>query len=159
MDRAHNTLSAVGIIEAASTAEIEAPLLTVWTLVADVERAPAWQGGLRALVATERDDADRVTLAETVSDGKLRAIRSQVRFRYEAPTRLSWDQTRGDLRALTGSWELEALGDQSTRATYRIACDLGRLGLLIRGPIVDLLRSQLAGARANELKATIEGAR
>ncbi len=32
-----------------STAEIHAPLETVWALVQDVESAPNWQGGLNAL--------------------------------------------------------------------------------------------------------------
>jgi hypothetical protein len=31
------------------------------------------------------------------------------------------------------------------------------LGMVIRGPLVDLLRDMLAGARAGELKRTIEG--
>ena len=35
--------------------------------------------------------------------------------------------------------------------------DLGRmLGMLIRGPLVDLLRGQLVNARAGELKQAIE---
>jgi len=45
-----------------------------------------------------------------------------------------------------------------TRATYAIDVDLGRmLGMVIRGPLVDLLRGQLAGARAGELKKHAEG--
>jgi hypothetical protein len=34
--------------------------------------------------------------------------------------------------------------------------DLGRIGLIIRGPVVGLLREQLAGARAGELKRAVE---
>ena len=60
---------------------------------------------------------------------------------------------------MEGRWELEELGDGRTRATYWIQADLGRiLGMLIRGPLVDVLRGQLAGARAGELKKAIEGA-
>jgi hypothetical protein len=31
------------------------------------------------------------------------------------------------------------------------------LGMVIRGPLIDLLRDMLAGARAGELKRAIEG--
>jgi len=146
----------VGILEGESTAEIDAPLERVWALVEDVERGTTWQGGLKSLVAVERDAQDHVLLADTETDAKLATVRTQVRFRYEPPHRLTWDQTRGDLKSLSGLWELEDLGEDRTRARYRIAVDLGRLGFMIRGPLVDLLRAQLAGARAKELKTAIE---
>jgi carbon monoxide dehydrogenase subunit G len=152
-----NTLCAVGILEGESTAEIDAPLERVWALVEDVERGPQWQGGLRSLVAVERDAEDRVVLADTETDAKLRVLKSRVRFSYEPPTRLTWEQTAGELKSISGSWELEDVGNGRTRARYWAGVDLGRLGLLIRGPIVDVLRQRLASARANELKAAIEG--
>jgi ribosome-associated toxin RatA of RatAB toxin-antitoxin module len=140
-----------------STATIDAPLDEVWTLVEDVERAPEWQGGLKAMHVLERDDEGRATLCETESDAKVRTIKSIVRFRYEPPTALRWTQEKGELRSVEGSWELEDLGERQTRATYAIEADLGRmLGMVIRGPLVDLLRQMLAGARAGELKRTIE---
>jgi len=146
----------VGILQGESTADIEAPLEQVWALVQDVERAPEWQGGMRAVTAAQRDQEGRVTLADTETDAKLRTIRSQVRFTYSEPTKLAWEQTRGDIKSVSGSWQLEQLAPDRTRATFHTAVDLGRLGLLIRGPIVDLLRAQLAGARAKELKNAIE---
>jgi hypothetical protein len=61
------------------------------------------------------------------------------------------------MKSVDGSWTLEDLGDDRTRATYAIDVDLGRmLGMVIRGPLVDLLRGQLAGARASELKKHAE---
>jgi uncharacterized membrane protein len=158
MGRVENTLWAVGILRGESTAEIDAPLERVWWLIEDVERAPDWQAGLKSIVAIERDAEDHVLLADTETDARLRTLHLQVRFTYAPPTRLSWEQTHGDLKSLRGSWELEDLGGDRTRARYFAAVDLGRLGILIRGPIVDVLRAQLAGARADELKAAIEGA-
>jgi uncharacterized membrane protein len=146
----------VGILEGESTAEIDAPIERVWALVEDVDRGPSWQGGLKSLVAVERDAEDHVLLANTETDAKLRVLKSQVRFTYEPPTRLAWEQTVGELKSISGSWELEDLGDGRTRARYWSGVDLGRIGLLIRGPIVDVLRQSLAGARARELKTAIE---
>ena len=141
-----------------SMAEIDAPLAEVWDLVADVERAPEWQGGLKGLWAVEHDDEGRATLCESETDGKVRTIKSTVRFAYEAPNRLSWSQEEGELKSVQGSWVLEKLGARRTRATYDLEVDLGRmLGLVIRGPLVDLLRGMLVNARAGELKAAVEG--
>jgi carbon monoxide dehydrogenase subunit G len=140
-----------------STAEIDAPLAEVWALVEDVERAPDWQGGLKGLLALEHDSEGRATLCESQTDGKVRTIKSTVRFSYDAPTRLSWTQEDGELKSVEGSWVLEELGAGRTKATYDLEVDLGRmLGLVIRGPLVDLLRGMLVNARAGELKQAIE---
>ena len=144
-------------LSGSSTAEIHAPLDTVWALVQDVERAPNWQGGLNAMRALERDGEGRPVRAETETDAKIRAVKSIVHFTYGGPTSLTWIQEKGDLKSVEGSWELEDLGGDRTRATYSIEVDLGRkLGMLVRGPIVDVLRHMLAGARAGERKKAIE---
>ena len=145
-------------ITGSSTAEIDAPLERVWALVEDVESAPEWQGGLKSLQAIEHDADGRPTLCESQSDAKVRTIKSTVRFSYDAPTRLSWTQEKGEAKSVDGSWELEDLGDGRTRATYWLEVDLGRmLGMLIRGPIVGILRDMLVGARAGELKQRLSG--
>jgi ribosome-associated toxin RatA of RatAB toxin-antitoxin module len=141
-----------------STEEIDAPLDRVWELVEDVERAPEWQGGLKGMHALERDADDRAVLCEAETDAKVRTVKSIVRFDYSgAPNVLAWTQEKGDLKSVEGRWELEDLGDGRTQATYRIEADLGRmLSMVIRGPMVDLLRGMLAGARAGELKRELE---
>jgi carbon monoxide dehydrogenase subunit G len=145
-------------ITGSSTAEIEAPIDEVWAVVADVLSAPDWQGGLKDMEELERDGDGNVTLVESYNDAKVRTITSTVRFTYDGPTRLSWRQEKGDLKSVVGSWELEDLGDGRTKATYTIEGELGRmLGMVIRGPLVDVLRGQMAGARAGELKQRVEG--
>jgi carbon monoxide dehydrogenase subunit G len=144
-------------ITGSSTAEIHAPLEAVWALVQDVESAPDWQGGLKSMHALDRDDEGRALRCEAETDAKVKTVKSVVRFTYDGPLRLTWTQEKGDLKSVNGSWELEDLGGDRTRATYSIEADLGRtLGMLVRGPIVDVLRHMLAGARANELKKAIE---
>jgi hypothetical protein len=148
----------MGTIIGSSTAEIEAPIGTVWATIEDVLVAPEWQGGLKDMGELERDGDGHVTLAESANDAKVRTIRSTVRFAYEAPTRLSWQQEKGEMKSVEGSWELEDLGGDRTRATYNLEVDLGRmLSLVIRGPLVDVLRGQLVNARADELKRRVEG--
>jgi carbon monoxide dehydrogenase subunit G len=147
----------MGTITGSSTAEINAPLDQVWALVEDVEAAPEWQGGLKGIDSLDRDSRGRAVLVEAHTDAKVRTITSTVRFTYDGPTRLSWTQEKGELKSVDGSWELEDLGTGRTRATYKLEVDLGRmLSLVIRGPLVDLLRDMLVRARAGELKERIE---
>jgi hypothetical protein len=122
-----------------------------------VERAPQWQGGLKAVHALERDDDGHAIVCQTESDARVRTIRSTVRFTYSGPATLAWRQEKGELKSVEGRWDLEDLGKSRTRATYSLEVDLGRmLSLVIRGPLVDLLRGMLVSARAGELKRAIE---
>lgn len=149
----------MGSITGSSTAEIAAPIEQVWAAVEDVLSAPKWQGGLKDMEALERDGDGHVVLAESKNDAKVRTITSTVRFAYAGPTRLSWRQEKGEMKSVDGSWLLEDLGDGRTRATYDLEVDLGRmLSLVIRGPLVDVLRGQLVSSRADELKRYVEGA-
>lgn len=139
-------------------AEIDAPIEEVWALVEDVLIAPEWQGGLVSVSALERDGEGRPTLVESVSDIKVRHVKTQVRFSYDPPTRLSWTQEKGDLKSVEGSWELEDLDEARTRATYTLDADPGRvLGMLIRGPVEAAARAMLVNARPGELKERVEG--
>ncbi len=148
----------MAVLAGSSSAEIDAPIEQVWEAVADVEKAPDWQGGMKDIEALEHDDHGRAILVETEADAKVTTIKTKVSFKYEGPTRLSWKQEKGDLKSMVGSWELEDLGDGRTRATYSLEGDTGRvLGMLIRGPVEDKLRDFLVNARADELKAYVEG--
>ena len=147
----------MAVLGGSSAAEIGVPLERVRAFVQDVERAPQWQAGLTVMRALERDGDGRAVLCQAEADAKVRAVRSVVRYRYDGPAALSWRQVRGDLKSAVGRWELEDLGGGRTRATYWLEVDLGRvLGLVIRGPLVDLLRSLMVDARAGELKRAVE---
>lgn len=140
-----------------ASAEIDAPIADVWAVVEDVLIAPDWQGGLVAIEPLERDAEGRPTLVESESDVKVRRVKTQVRFSYEPPTRLSWAQEKGDLKSVEGSWALEGLDGGRTRATYALDSDPGRvLGMLLRGPVEAAVMAMLVNARPGELKAYVE---
>ena len=147
----------MAVLTGSSTAEVDAPLEQVWAFVEDVERAPEWQGGLKAIRALERDDEGHATLCQTEADAKVRTVSSTVRFIYNGPTTLAWRQEKGELKSVDGRWELEDLGENRTLVTYSLEIDPGRmLGLVIRGPLMDLLRGMFVNARAGELKRAVE---
>jgi carbon monoxide dehydrogenase subunit G len=142
-----------------ASSEIDAPLEEVWRVVEDVLSAPEWQGGLDAMTALEHDGDGRATLVETENDLKVRRVKARVRFNYKGPRRLEWTQEQGDMRSVEGSWELENLGGERTRATYTLDADLGRvLGMLIRGPVEAATRAIFVNGRPGELKRRVERA-
>jgi uncharacterized membrane protein len=147
----------MGNIRGERTVEIEAPVQRCYEIAADVEHAPEWQGSLKDVEVLERDGEGRATRVETESDAKVRTVRTLLRFSYGAPTRIDWEQERGDVKSLHGWWQLEDLGDGRTRATYGLDADPGRvLGLLLRGPVQDSVRDFLLGGAAEGLKRRAE---
>jgi carbon monoxide dehydrogenase subunit G len=147
----------MGAMSGTASTEIDAPIAAVWAVVQDVESAPAWQRGIDSMQALERDDEGRATSCDTVTDMKIKAFDARVSFAYEPPARLSWAQERGALESMTGSWELEDLGGDRTRATYALHADPGvLLSRFIKGALEEKLRSRMIDGRPAELKARAE---
>ena len=144
-------------IQGSASAEIEAPIARVFEVAADVEGSPRWQPEIKRAECVERDGEDRQVLVHTDSDAKVRTLHALLRFSYDEPNGLSWIQEEGDLKSIEGSWAFEDLGGGRTRATYAMTVDLGRmLGMVIRGPLVDLLRGQMVESMPGKLKAFVE---
>jgi uncharacterized membrane protein len=139
------------------TVEIDAPIQRCFDIAADIEKAPEWQGSLKDVDVIERDANRRAALVETKSDAKVKTVRSVLRFSYEEPTAIRWEQEEGDTKALRGWWTLQDLGDSRTRATYGLDVDPGRmLGMLLRGPAEGAVRDFLLGGAADGLKRRAE---
>ncbi len=144
-------------IEGSASVEIDAPIDRVYEVAADVENSPKWQPEIKSAVVTERGPGGEQTYVETKVDGKVKTLTSDLRFSYAGPTGLSWVQEKGDLKTVRGSWEFVDLGDGRTKATYNLYVDFGRtLGMVIRGPVVDLLRGQLCDSMPGKLKSYCE---
>ena len=147
----------MGIIRGERTVEIEAPVDRVFAIAADIEHAPEWQKSLTDVEVLERDGERRAKSVETESNASVRTIRSRLRFEYEPLSAITWDQERGDVKALRGWWHFEDLGGGRTRATYGLEVDPGRmLGLLLRGPAEGKVRDFLVGGAAEGLKERAE---
>jgi coenzyme Q-binding protein COQ10 len=147
----------MGTIDGSASTEIEAPIAEVYRVAADVEGSPRWQPEIKLADCLERDGDGNQVLVQMETDAKVRRLGSKIRFSYAEPGRISWIQEDGDLKSVEGSWELEDLGEGRTRATYWLEVDLGRtLGLLIRGPLVGVLRGQLVDTMPEKLKRFME---
>jgi carbon monoxide dehydrogenase subunit G len=147
----------MGTIHGSASAEIEAPIEAVYAIAADVEGSPRWQPEIKVAECVERDGDGAQTLVHMETDAKVRTLSADMRFSYERPTRISWSQEGGDLKSVEGSWELEDLGESRTGVTYSLEVDLGRmLGMVIRGPVVGVLRGQLIDSMPEKLKRFVE---
>jgi uncharacterized membrane protein len=147
----------VGLLEASWTVEIDAPRERCYEIAADIANAPEWQGTLEDVEVLERDDKRRALVVETVSDATVKKVRSRLRFAYDPPEGLSWEQEKGELKWLKGEWVLEELGAGRTRATYALRADPGRmLGLLLRGPVEGKVKEMLTKSAAEGLKRHAE---
>jgi len=147
------------MLEASCTVEIDAPRERCYEIAADIQSASSWQGTLEDVEVLERDEEGRARLVETVTDAMVKRARSVLRFDYDPPGGLSWEQEEGDLKSLVGNWELEDLGEGRTRATYSLSADTGRmLGMLLRGPVEGKVKEHLTKSAAEGLKSEAEGA-
>jgi len=144
-------------IHGSATEVINAPIAEVYKVAADVENSPKWQPEIKDVEVLERDSDGNQTRVLTESDAKVKTVKSELEFSYDEPNGLSWKQKKGDMKSVEGSWTLKDLGDGTTQATYEMTVDMGRtLGLVIRGPLVDLLRGQMVDTMPGKLKAFIE---
>jgi ribosome-associated toxin RatA of RatAB toxin-antitoxin module len=144
-------------ISGSASIEIEAPIQKVFDVAADIEDSPRWQPEIKVAECVERDGDGRQALVHMETDAKVKLITTEMRFDYEPPTRIGWSQQEGEMKSIEGSWEFEDLGKGRTRATYALEVDLGRmLGMVIRGPVVGVLRGQLVETMPEKLKRFVE---
>ena len=109
--RVRRRVSAWAASRARRATEIEAPIARVFEVAADVEGSPRWQPSIKSADCAERDPEGRQLIVDTVSDGKVRDLKSRLRFSYAEPTSIQWEQEDGDLSAVEGSWTLEEIGE------------------------------------------------
>jgi ribosome-associated toxin RatA of RatAB toxin-antitoxin module len=147
----------MGSIQGSARAEIEAPIETVYAVAADGEGATRWQPEIQVAECLEHDGEANQLRVRIETETPIKRLISTLRYSYEAPGRISWTQVEGDLKSVSGSWELEDLGDGRTRATYALEVDPGRmLGMAIRGPVTGMLRERMVESMPGKLKAFVE---
>jgi uncharacterized membrane protein len=147
----------VGTLEASWTVEIAAPRERCYEIAADIEGAPEWQGTLQDVEVLERDREGRPQVVDTTSDASIKKVHSRLRFSYQPPNGITWEQEEGETKWLTGSWEFEEDAAGRTRATYGLRSNPGRiLGLLLRGPVEGKVKELLTKGAAEGLKQKAE---
>lgn len=149
----------MGSIGGSASCEIDASIEAVYAVAADGEGAPRWQPEIQVAECLNRDTEGNQLRVRMETETPIKRLASVLDYSYEAPTRISWSLRDGDLKSVVGSWELEELGPDLTRVTYKLEVDPGRiLGMAIRGPVVDRLRAKMVDSMPGKLKAFVENA-
>lgn len=147
----------MGELRASWTVEVDAPMDRVWEVAADVPNSPEWQPSLEQVETLETDAEGRATLVDTEANAVVKKTKQHLRFAYQEPDGMTWEQEKGDVKSLHGSWKFTALGADRTKAVYELRVDPGRiLGMLLRGPVEGKVKEFLTKGAAEGLKQQVE---
>ena len=115
------------MLTAEFSARINATPEACFAALADVERMPEWQSGLReaAVLARTPRGLPR-TVAYRAAVGPI-TVSFTVDHVYERPWAVTSNYVRGDLRSLEAAWRFAASGS-GTDATMQVAVDPGPVG-------------------------------
>lgn len=150
----------MGKLEASHTVEIEAPPQRVFEVAADIDNCGQWTPSVLSVEVLERNSDGLATLVEMENDAKVKTSHTILRYEYDRPGLISWEQEKGETKWLTGTWELSELGEGRTRAVYSLQTDPGRmLGMLLRGPVEGKVKEFLTKGAAEGLKEQVEAGR
>jgi ribosome-associated toxin RatA of RatAB toxin-antitoxin module len=144
-------------ISGEQSTEIAASPEAVFAVASDLERYPEWQDFLQRVTVKDRDPDGRAVLVEAQADAKVTALRLVLRVSRSEPTRVAWRSEGGDVKALSGAFDLSPAGDGRTRATFALEVDPGfKLGLLLRGGVADRLRDRILSGMLDGLRRRAE---
>jgi ribosome-associated toxin RatA of RatAB toxin-antitoxin module len=151
-----DSLPIMAVLRGERTVDVDAPVARCFEIAADLGSAPEWQPALRSVEVLQADGAGRPARVRASFDAKVRNLEELLRFAYEEPGAITFDQERGDVRSLRGWWRFEDLSAGRTRATYGLEVEPSRmLGMLLRGPAEASVREHLLRA-ADALKVRAE---
>lgn len=144
----------MGMNWAEHTVEIDAPIETCFDAIVDYESFPAWQG---AVVSTEVIDRDKDGLGKRVRlfvDAKVRKVDYTLDYSYDRPTRIEWDFVEGNgINDADGHYLFEALGEDRTRATYKLGLEVG---IPLPGPVARRAHKQTLKGSVEDLRREAE---
>src|SRR3954454_11551255 len=145
------------MIRGEQTTEIDASPEAVFAIASDLERYPEWQDFLQRVTARERDPDGRPTLVDAAAAAKVTNPQLNPRAPRDEPRRVGWRAEGGDVKGLSGAFDLAESGPGRTRATFGLEVDPGfKLGLLLKGPVADRLRDRVLTGMLDGLKRRAE---
>jgi uncharacterized membrane protein len=131
---------------------IEAPADKIIEALTDFETFPEWQAAVLECEVLERDDDGRGSLVRMKVDAKVRKVEYVVRYAYDLPNSLGWEQVSGDLKENTGKYTFAPRDDGSTEVTVDIVAEVG---FFVPGPMKKLIREQSLKNSLRELKKRV----
>lgn len=132
---------------------IDAPTEAILGVLCDFESYPQWARSVKDAHVLAKDELGRADTVEfTVTPGPLPRMRYVLKYTYAADG-ISWDYVEGDLRDISGSYELVS-ADGSTNVTYHLAIDPGTIPL--PGFVKARAAREITRVALKELKRRVE---
>jgi uncharacterized membrane protein len=140
----------MGLNWAEHTVEIDAPIETCFAAIIDYETFPSWQGAVVDTEVLDWDAKGRGKRVRLFIDAKVRKVDYTLDYSYDEPQRIEWDFIEGNgINAADGHYLFEDLGNDRTRATYKLGLEVG---IPLPGPVA-------RRAHKSTLKASVEDLR
>jgi ribosome-associated toxin RatA of RatAB toxin-antitoxin module len=133
---------------------IAAPPDKIIEALLDFESYPDWQGNILECEVLDRDEEGRGSRIRMKVDAKIRKVEYIVRYSYDLPRSLSWDQESGDLKDNHGRYTFTPRDDGSTDVSVDITFEVG---FFVPGPMKNLIRDQSLKNSMRELRKRVEG--
>lgn len=132
---------------------IAAPTQAILGVLTDFESYPQWARSVKDARIVQKDEEGRARTVEfTVSPGPLPRMRYVLRYTYE-PAGISWEYVEGDLRDISGSYELQPAAG-GTEVVYHLAIDPGMIPM--PGFVKARAAREIARVALKELKKRVE---
>jgi uncharacterized membrane protein len=133
---------------------VAAPPDKIIAALTDFDAFPEWQSSVMECEVLERDDEGRGSLIRMKVDAKVRKVDYVVRYAYDLPHALSWEQVSGDLKENTGRYTFAPREDGATDVTVDIVAEVG---FFVPGPMKKLIREQSLKNSLRELMKRVGG--
>lgn len=133
---------------------IPAPADKIIEALTDFETFPDWQASVLECEVLERDEEGLGSLIRMKVDAKVRKVDYVVRYTYDLPHGLGWEQVSGDLTENTGRYTFTPRADGATDVTVDIVAEVG---FFVPGPMKKLIREQSLKNSLRELKKRVAG--
>jgi hypothetical protein len=132
---------------------INAPVDKIIDALTDFDHFTEWQSSVLECEVLERDAEGRGLRIRMKVDAKIRKLDYIVRYSYDLPNGLGWDQESGDLKENTGKYTFGPREDGGTDVTVDIVAEVG---FFVPGPMKNLIREQSLKNSMRELKKRVE---
>jgi uncharacterized membrane protein len=144
----------MGLNWAEHTVEIDAPIQTCFSAIIDYETFPSWQGAVVDTEVLDWDNRGRGKRVRLFVDAKVRKVDYTLDYSYDEPVRIEWDFVEGNgINAADGHYLFEDLGNDRTRATYKLGLEVG---IPLPGPVARRAHKSTLKGSVEDLKNEAE---
>ena len=146
------------MLQGQKSVTIDAAARDVLAVLSDVENYPQWHPFFLSVRATGRDGENRVVAADCRHNASVTTLSTTLEFVHAADS-VTARRTGGDMRALEGEFEVQEQ-DGISLVTHRLRVDPGmKLGLLLRGPVEERVRTRVLEGALDGLSERASAAR